>query len=131
VRRLIGEDALEAEVGALKLRVSRDDVLEVLPEPSEGPRLPEGVSFRPGPEARLEAREINIIGQRAEEAVEHVDKFLTTPCWRASIKCASCTASGWACCDALSASCSQRTPTWRSSMPRPPAKAARERQLSN
>jgi len=76
VRRLIGQDALEVEVGALKMRVSRDDVLESLPEPSQGPRLPEGVSFRPGPEARVEVREINVIGQRAEEAREHVDKFL-------------------------------------------------------
>jgi len=76
VRRVIGEDALEVEVGALKMRVSRDEVLEVLPETAQGPRLPQGVSFRAGPEALTESREINLIGQRAEEATDNLDKFL-------------------------------------------------------
>ncbi len=74
VRRVIDEDTLEVEVGALKLQVSRGDVLEVLPEADAGPRLPAGVSFRG--QTEVSPSEINVIGQHAEEAVEHVDKFL-------------------------------------------------------
>ncbi len=77
VRRLLGEDRLEVEAGFLKMQVSRDDVLEVLPGTGEGAKLPKGVSFRPaGPDGYVSVREINIIGQRAEEARDQVDKFL-------------------------------------------------------
>jgi DNA mismatch repair protein MutS2 len=76
VRRLIGEDLVEVEAGVLKMQVSRDDVLEVLPAPGEGLRLPANVSFKPGPEVYTSVGEINVIGQRAEEAVAKVDKFL-------------------------------------------------------
>lgn len=78
VRRLIGEDRLEVEAGFLKMQVSRDEVLEVLPAPGEtGGKLPQNVTFKPaGPEAYVSVREINVIGKRAEEARELVDKFL-------------------------------------------------------
>jgi DNA mismatch repair protein MutS2 len=76
VRRLIGEDLLEVEAGLLKMQVPRDDVLEVLPAPGEGLRLPANVSFKPGPEVYTSVGEINVIGERAEAAVEKVDKFL-------------------------------------------------------
>ena len=36
------------------------------------------VSFRQGPEFAVSVREINLIGHRAEEACESVDKFLDT-----------------------------------------------------
>jgi DNA mismatch repair protein MutS2 len=77
VRRLLGEDRIEVEAGFLKLQVSRDEVLEVLPGPGEGAKLPKNVSFRPaGPDGYVSVREINIIGRRAEEARDEVDKFL-------------------------------------------------------
>jgi len=78
VRRLIGEDRLEVEAGFLKMQVSRDEVLEVLPGPGEtGGKLPQNVTFKPaGPEAYVSSREINVIGKRAEEARDLVDKFL-------------------------------------------------------
>jgi DNA mismatch repair protein MutS2 len=77
VRRLIGADRLEVEAGFIKMQVSRDEVLEVLPEGAGGAKLPRGVSFQPsGPEVYVSVREINVIGQRAEEARETVDKFL-------------------------------------------------------
>jgi DNA mismatch repair protein MutS2 len=77
VRRLIGEDRIEVEAGFMKMQVSRDEVLEVLPGPGEGARLPKNVSFRPaGPDVYVDVREINVIGERAEEAREKVDKFL-------------------------------------------------------
>ncbi len=78
VRRLLGDDKLEVEAGFMKMQISRDEVLEVLPEKGEaGGRLPKDVSFRPaGPEAYVSFREINVIGLHAEEALERVDKFL-------------------------------------------------------
>jgi DNA mismatch repair protein MutS2 len=78
VRRLLGADRIEVEAGFMKMQVSRDEVLEVLPGPGEGgARLPEHVTFKPaGPDAYVSVREINVIGKRAEEAQELVDKFL-------------------------------------------------------
>lgn len=78
VLRLTGEDRIEVQAGFMKMQISRDDVLEVLPEKGEaGARLPGNVSFRSaGPEAYVSFREINVIGLHAEEAIERVDKFL-------------------------------------------------------
>jgi DNA mismatch repair protein MutS2 len=78
VRRLLGADRIEVEAGFMKMQVSRDEVLEVLPGPGEtGGKLPEHVTFKPaGPDAYVSVREINVIGKRAEEARDLVDKFL-------------------------------------------------------
>lgn len=77
VRRMLGDDRLEVEAGFLKLQVPVEDVLEVLPETAEVSRLPKNVTFQPaGPTWDIAQREINVIGQRAEEAVDLVDKFL-------------------------------------------------------
>jgi DNA mismatch repair protein MutS2 len=77
VRRKLSGDRLEVEAGFLKMQVSVDDVIEVLPE--TGPassKLPKGVSYRPAPELAPAYQEINVIGQHAEEAREAVDEFL-------------------------------------------------------
>jgi DNA mismatch repair protein MutS2 len=76
VRRLLGEDRIEVEAGFMKLQVPIDDVEEVLPAGKETARLPRNVSYEPGPTWDVSYREINIIGHRAEEAREEVDKFL-------------------------------------------------------
>jgi len=78
VRRKLSADRLEVEAGFLKMQVSIDDVIEVLPETggSSGGRLPQNVSYRPAPELAPVHQEINVIGQRAEEARDHVDEFL-------------------------------------------------------
>ncbi|HYL38895.1 MAG TPA: Smr/MutS family protein [Bryobacteraceae bacterium] len=78
VRRKLAGDLLEVEAGFMKMQVSLDDVEEVLPSTPEGARLPKNVSFEPGPKWDVSYREINVIGQRAEEARERVDKFLDT-----------------------------------------------------
>ncbi len=78
VRRKLGNDRIEVEAGFLKMQVSLDDVIEVLPEagaPARS-RLPQNVSFRPAPELAPVHQEINVIGQRAEEARDAVDEFL-------------------------------------------------------
>ena len=76
VRRKLAGALLEVEVGLMKMQVSSDDVEEVLPATPEGARLPKNVSFEPGPRWDVSYREINVIGQRAEEARDLVDKFL-------------------------------------------------------
>jgi DNA mismatch repair protein MutS2 len=77
VRRKLSPDVIEVEAGFLKLQVPVDDVLEVLPEGGAASALPKGVSFhQAGPSWGVSQREVNIIGRRAEEAVDVVDKFL-------------------------------------------------------
>ena len=57
------------------MQVSASDVEEVLP-PAEGPARNRGISFQQGADFETSYREINLIGQRAEEACDHVEKFL-------------------------------------------------------
>ncbi len=76
VRRRLADDLLEVEAGFMKMQVSIDDVEEVLPAEGAGARLPKGVTYEQGPRWDISYREINIIGKRAEEASEEVDKFL-------------------------------------------------------
>jgi DNA mismatch repair protein MutS2 len=77
VRRKLGEDRIEVEAGFMKMQVSVDDVIEVLPEGgATASKLPKGVSYLPAPELAPVHQEINVIGQRAEEARDAVDEFL-------------------------------------------------------
>jgi DNA mismatch repair protein MutS2 len=73
VRRLLPGDILEVDAGFLKMQVSISDVEEVL---SPADRVKQSVTFHQGPSFDAGYREINIIGQRAEQAVEQVDKML-------------------------------------------------------
>jgi DNA mismatch repair protein MutS2 len=75
VRKLTGE-RLEVEIGFMKMQVSVDDVVEVLGASGVGNKLPKNVSYKPAPELVPLHQEINVIGQRAEEAREAVDEFL-------------------------------------------------------
>jgi DNA mismatch repair protein MutS2 len=75
VRRLLDEDTIEVDAGLMKMKVSRADIQEVLPDaPDAG--LPKGVSYKPGPRWDVPYQEINVIGKRAEEAMDEVEKFL-------------------------------------------------------
>jgi len=76
VRRLLANDRLEVEAGFMKMQVSVDDVLEILPDAPASSKLPKNVSFKPAPELAPVHQEINVIGQRAEEARDNVDQFL-------------------------------------------------------
>src|SRR5206468_3570616 len=66
VRRKLGADLIEVEAGFLKMQVSIDDVLEVLPAAGESRKLPKNVSFQPAPQLRPAFQEINVIGEHAE-----------------------------------------------------------------
>jgi DNA mismatch repair protein MutS2 len=62
----------------MKMQISADDVEEVFPE-SSGPapsKLPKNVRYQAGPELSPSVQEINVIGERAEEAIERVERFL-------------------------------------------------------
>jgi DNA mismatch repair protein MutS2 len=78
VRRRLSGGLIEVEAGLMRMQVTTDDVEEVLPAASESTRLPKNVSYEPGPRWDVSYREINVIGKRAEEAREQVDKFLDT-----------------------------------------------------
>ena len=77
VRRLLSSELLEVEAGFLKMRVASSDVEEVLPAAS-APARPSGIEFHQGPAFETSFQEINLIGQRAEEACGAVEKFLDT-----------------------------------------------------
>lgn len=76
VRRKLGPDRIEVEAGFMKMQVSVDEVLEVLPDAETAPRLPKNVSYMPAPQLNPLVQEINLLGERAEEARDRVDKFL-------------------------------------------------------
>jgi DNA mismatch repair protein MutS2 len=77
VRRIVNADVIEVDAGFLKMQVSVSDVQEVLPPEAAQTRLPKNVTFQQsGPKWDVSYQEINVIGQRAEEACEQVDRFL-------------------------------------------------------
>ncbi|MEP6715903.1 MAG: endonuclease MutS2 [Terriglobia bacterium] len=78
VLRVLGNDRIEVEAGFMKMQVAMEDIEEVLP-PSSGPapsKLPKGVRFQPGPDLSPSVQEINVIGDRADDAIERVERFL-------------------------------------------------------
>jgi DNA mismatch repair protein MutS2 len=76
VRRKLSGGLIEVEAGLMRMQVTTDDVEEVLTAATEVTRLPKNVSYEAGPRWDVSYREINVIGKRAEEAREEVDKFL-------------------------------------------------------
>ena len=78
VKRKLSNDMIEVEAGFMKMQIPIEDVEEVLDPgpPAEEKKLPKGVSFQQGPAWNVTHYEINVVGRRAEEAVEEVDKFL-------------------------------------------------------
>jgi DNA mismatch repair protein MutS2 len=76
VRRILKNGMLEVEAGFLRMQVAREDVIEVVSQEQEVSRLPKNVRIETGPSFDISYRELNVIGQRAEEALDQVDKFL-------------------------------------------------------
>lgn len=77
VRRILDSGEVEVEAGYLKMRVPAADIEEVIPKVPTQTRS-QSITFNQGPEFATSIREINLIGERAEEACERVDKFLDT-----------------------------------------------------
>jgi DNA mismatch repair protein MutS2 len=76
VRRVFPNGRIEVEAGFVKLQALESDVEEVLAAEQE--HTPASIRLRPGPGFEGSFREINLIGHRAEEACEALDKFLDT-----------------------------------------------------
>jgi len=76
VKRLLPNGMVDVEVGIMKMRVPYGDIVEILPDGPTGPKLPSGVTFQGGPTWDTVTKEINIIGQRADDASDAVEKFL-------------------------------------------------------
>jgi DNA mismatch repair protein MutS2 len=77
VRRLLADGSVEVDAGFMKMQVPESDVEEILPAASAVAK-PSGIRVREGPSFDGSYKEINLIGQRAEEACNLVDKFLDT-----------------------------------------------------
>jgi DNA mismatch repair protein MutS2 len=75
VRRVLSNGLLEVDAGFLKMQVPAADVEEILPR-SDAPAARPSVTFQQGSRFDAAYREINLIGHRAEEACEQVDKLL-------------------------------------------------------
>ena len=77
VRRIIDDGRIEVDAGLMRMQVGIEDVQEVLPDAPEDAKLPKNVTFQSaGPKWDVSYREINVIGQRAGEAIEQIDQFL-------------------------------------------------------
>ena len=77
VRRKLANDMIEVDAGLMKMQVPIEDVEEVLdalPDPQS--KLPKNVTYQQGPSWNVTHSEINVVGRRAEEALDVVDKFL-------------------------------------------------------
>jgi DNA mismatch repair protein MutS2 len=75
VRRVLSNGLIEVDAGFLKMQVSASDVEEVL-APADGPGRARGITFQQSSDLATSYQEINLIGQRAEEACDHVERFL-------------------------------------------------------
>jgi DNA mismatch repair protein MutS2 len=76
VRRILKNGLLEVEAGFLKMQVPREEVVEVVAAGAEKSKLPTNVRLEAGPTWDVSYRELNLIGQRADDAIDQVDKFL-------------------------------------------------------
>ncbi len=77
VRRKISDEVIEVEIGFMKMQVPAADIEEVLPAASaQKEKLPKNVTLRSGPDLIPVQQELNVIGQRADEASDNVERFL-------------------------------------------------------
>ncbi len=72
VRRLLKNGLVEVEAGSMKMQIPREDIADVILEPAP----PKKSRVEAGPHFEVLTSELNVIGQRAEEALAQVDKFL-------------------------------------------------------
>ncbi len=78
VRRDLGNGRFEVEAGFMKVQVTAADIEEVFSENNApaASKLPKNVRFQAGPALAPLVQEINVIGERAEEAIDRVERFL-------------------------------------------------------
>lgn len=77
VLRVLKNGRLEVQAGALRMQVGRDDVQQVIAA-SAAKKSPAASNAKPetGPRWTITSRELNLIGQRVDEALGQLDSFL-------------------------------------------------------
>jgi DNA mismatch repair protein MutS2 len=79
VSRKFDDDHFEVEVGAMKMRIARSDIAEILARSSDSPvkaARAHGVSVSLSGEGENVPAEINVIGRTVDEATQEVEKFV-------------------------------------------------------
>lgn len=79
VSRLLDQNHFEVEVGAMKMRVAREDIAELISRASDNPvnaARSKGVSVKLQSESENAPSEINVIGHTVDDATREVEKFV-------------------------------------------------------
>jgi len=79
VARRIDENHFEVEIGAMKMKIARDDIAEVLARSSDSPikaARARGISVSLESENQSIPSEINVIGRTVDDATREVEKFV-------------------------------------------------------
>jgi len=79
VTRRIDDHHFEVEIGAMKMKIARDDIAEVLARASESPvkaARARGISVSLESENQNVPSEINVIGRTVDDATREVEKFV-------------------------------------------------------
>jgi len=78
VKRSLDADQFEVEIGAMKMKISRDDIAEVLIRASDSPvkaARARGISVSLESDLKTPS-EINVIGRTVDDATREVEKFV-------------------------------------------------------
>jgi DNA mismatch repair protein MutS2 len=79
IKRKIDENNFEVEMGAMKMKIARDDVAEVFPRSGTTPvaaARARGITVSLKDDDAHAPTEINVIGQNVDQATQEVEKFL-------------------------------------------------------
>jgi DNA mismatch repair protein MutS2 len=79
VSRRIDENHFEVEIGAMKMKIARDDIAEVLSRAADSPvkaARARGISVSLEQEGASVPSEINVIGRTVDDATREVEKFV-------------------------------------------------------
>ena len=79
VSRKLDDNHFEVEIGAMKMRIARDDIAEVISRAAESPvkaARARGISVSLEREEQNVPSEINVIGRTVDEATTEVEKFV-------------------------------------------------------
>jgi DNA mismatch repair protein MutS2 len=79
VSRRIDENHFEVEIGAMKMKIARDDIAEVLSRMADSPvkaARARGISVSLEQESASVPSEINVIGRTVDDATREVEKFV-------------------------------------------------------
>jgi len=79
VKRKIDDQQFEVEIGAMKMKIARDDIAEVLSRAGDSPMQAarsRGISVTLEKEESSAPSEINVIGHNVDDATREVEKFI-------------------------------------------------------